>query len=448
LAINSINASINASASANGNGNGNGDGDGDGAKLGPEPAPWSYARMRMSWCAWALRAFVRRWLVYVVVAAAVFGAGAASFTTIVMGAAAWLVLPLFYAASKGPWLLPAWALQTLFGLGLIWGLRHLLWPLAWAEAERALPIEPTHSRRSDAVVVGVALLPLFVLYAAGAAALVGQDPAWLWPSRGLALVALVASGAASLGLGVWLLQRQRRATRARALGTAPPRDQPALALVTGAAAQTTASATAAVTTSAIASAIAGAIASAIAIASALAVRWARLQQLWCLLCLPLWRGPATRSGQALGLGTLALAVPVLGLAASSAGADWWLAAFALLALLVATRVNHLLREELTPLLQACAPLPLSSSRLQRLCASLGLWPLCLMLPFLWLVLLGLPTGGQHLRPAVWASYVLACLGSAALEVFSAPAPAEAKAARWLFCLALCVALATEVMGGP
>jgi hypothetical protein len=391
--------------------------------------------MRMAWCALALRAFVRRWLVYVLVAAAVFGAGAVGFVHIVMGAAAWLVLPLFYAASQGPWLLPAWALQTLFGLALIWGLRHLLWPLAWAEAERALPIEPTHSKRSDAVVVAIALLPLLVLYAAGAAALIGQDPPWLRPSRGHALLALVASAVATLWLGVWLLQRQRRAKRGHALATAPLGARAGRAKVT----ETVATAAA----SSLASA-----ASAVIAVSAVSARWASGHQVWCLLCLPLWRGPATRSGQALALGTLALAAPALGLASSRVGAGWWLAAFASLALLVATRVNHLLREELTPLLQACAPLPLSTSLLHKVRASLGLWPLLLMLPCLWLVLQFLPTSAQHLRPVVWVGFVLACLGSAAWEVFSAPAPAQAKAPRWLFCLALCVALASDVVGGP
>jgi hypothetical protein len=298
-----------------------------------------YAQMRMVWCGLALRAFVRRWLVYIVVAAAVFGAGASNFAHILMGAAAWLVLPLFYAASQGFWLALAVVLQALWGLGLIWGLRHVLWPLSWAEAERALPIAPADAMRSDAVVTFIALLPLLALYVAGAAALIGQDPAWLRPRRGLAVLALVVSSAASLWMGVWLLQRQRRAPRARAALTAPA-GSAAQGAGAGLAAPTSTSTSTSRSTSTSTSTSTG--------------QWAAVRlfgaPVWWLLCLPLWRGPAQRTGQVLLLGSLALCLPALCLVISRAGTGWWLAGLALLAMVVATRVNHLSREELTPML--------------------------------------------------------------------------------------------------
>lgn len=60
--------------------------------------------MRMRWCRAALRAFVRRWAVYLVVAAFVFVAGmpggVGDAVTAVQGACAWLMLPLFHAVAE------------------------------------------------------------------------------------------------------------------------------------------------------------------------------------------------------------------------------------------------------------------------------------------------------------------------------------------------------------
>jgi hypothetical protein len=361
-------------------------------------AELSYGQMRMAWCRWALLAFVRRWATYLVVAVLVLSAGAVGFVDIVMAAAAWLVLPLFYAASQGAWLLSATLLQAAVGGAAVWGMRQLLWPTAWAEAERALPLSPAQTWRSDALVVLLALSPLLLLWALGAASLLAQHPAWLRPVRWRALVALVVASAASVALGVALLQRLRSAPRVATLRPA--------------------------TAARVATAISG-----------------RLHWSLAVLCMPLWRGPARRTGLALLWGTGLVLLPAVAIALTPRGVGWWLAALALLALLVTTRVNHLAREELLPLQQACEVLPLAAARIEHARASLGLWPLLLALLALCAALWHVP----GLRPAVLMVFVLTTLGSSVAEVLSAPAKADVKAGRWLFSLVLGVCVATEVM---
>jgi hypothetical protein len=375
-----------------------------------ETAPMHYAQLRLLWCGLSLWAFVRRWLVYVVVTAAVFGAGAVGFLHIVMGAAAWSVLPLFYASTQGVWLVPAALLQALLGVALLWGLRQLLWPTSWAEAERALPLARAEVQRSDALVVLIALLPLCAIYAAGTASLISQNPAWLRPTRWHAVTALVVASALSLVGGVWFLQRLRLPAgpgwwAAKSPDKASDKSHPNPAAETS------------------------------------------LPQpiFWSLLCLPLWRGPARRTGWLMLCGGLVLWLPALAIATTGLGVAWWLAAFVLLALLVATRINHLSREELGPMLQACAVLPLHIQHLHWARASLGLWPVGLALLLLCGVLVGATASAVHLRPWVLFGFVLSCLAVTLVEVLSAPGASEAKAARWLFSLALCVALATEVV---
>jgi hypothetical protein len=358
-----------------------------------------YGAMRMHWCRLALWAFAKRWAVYIVVAAAVLSAGAVGFLTIVMAAAAWLVLPLFYAASQGLWLLPAVLAQALFGVAAVWGMRHVLWPPAWGEAERALPIAASDKWRSDVQVVLMALLPLLLLYAAGAAALLGQKPDWLRAVRGRAVLALCLACVASLMMGASLLQHLRLPPRARATRVVDT-----------------------------------------AVASP-ARRARGLQWAVALLWWPLWRGPARRTGQALWVGSLLLWLPALAITFTHLGMAWWLAGLALLALLVATRINHLAREELLPLLQASTMLPLRLHVAERLRASLGVWPVVLAL----LLTTATLTFEAGWRPIVWAAFVIAVVTSVVVEVVTPPAAPDAKAARWLFSLVLCVCLASEVM---
>jgi hypothetical protein len=375
--------------------------------LSPDVPVLSYGAMRMRWCRWALQAFVKRWAVYLLVAVAVVGAGAVGFVTIIMAAAAWVVLPLFYAASQGLWWLPAVVVQALLGAAAVWGMRQWLWPLSWGDAERALPIARRELQRSDTQVVLIALLPLLLLYAVGGASLLSQNPDWLRPVRVRAGLGLMVAAAFSVLLGVGLLQRQRLPATVRALAV------PASAATLPAISRSQSS-----------------------------TRWVGSAH-WALALVwwPLWRGPARRTGQWLLVGTLVLLVPALGMSFSPHGVAWWLAALALLAMLVATRINHLAREELQPLLHACSMLPLRLQRVEWLRASLGVWPVLLALGVTAVVLLGQPAW----RPVVGAAFAVALLMSVLLEVIAPPATAEDKAARWLFSLVLCVCLATEVM---
>jgi hypothetical protein len=366
--------------------------------------PLGYHAMRMRWCRAALWAFVRRWAVYLVAGAAVLVAGMpgglAGSITAVQGMCAWLVLPLFQAAAEPAWLAPAVALQALVGAGLVWGMRPLLWPLRWAAAERALPIARREALRSDCAVVPLGLLPWVLPCALGAHALLARDPAWLHAARGRAVLALCVALAGSIALGVTMLQWLRRPPRAsRAARARAVRAIAAAPFIVGAG-------------------------------------WTRALLWW-----PLWRGVARRSGRVLAWASLALCVPAFGLLRWPAASGWWLAAYALGALIVVTRLNGLARLELQPILQASVPLPLAPRALERARAALALAPLLLSGGLLLCACLS----RAELRPAVLAGYGFAVGASCAVEVRAAPADAAAKVSRWLFCVALMLALGSEVL---
>lgn len=350
-----------------------------------------YHAMRLRWCRLALLQFLRRWGIYIVVAAMVVGAGANSPVHAVAGVAAWTVMPVFAAAARGPlWLLPAAATQALLGLACVWGLRALLWPPRWRDAEAALPIAPREQRRSDAVVVVFALLPIVLLQVAGTGAMLSGQ-------RGVAaaVVALVLANGAAWALGVAMLQRLRRPIRGAVTQTAAAARGPG-----------------------------------------------RVRGGWvpALLLRPLWRGPARRSGRLLALGSAGLVAPALALFVWPTFLPWCLAAVALIALVIVTRLQTLSREEFAPLFEATAMLPLQPQRLEHGRAALCLLPLA---PAALALAPGLARSAA--RPGVLAAYAVALFGACAVEVFSRP-PREPsdKAARWLFSLVLCLALASEV----
>ena len=367
----------------------------------------AYHPMRMRWCRAALWAFVRRWAVYLMVGAVVFVAGmpggVAGAITAVQGICAWLVLPLFQAVAEPAWIAPAIALQALVGAGLVWGMRPLLWPVRWAAAERALPIARRDALLSDCRVVPLGLLPWALPCVLGAHALIASHAAWLQPVRGRAVLALCVALAGSVALGAAMLQCLRR----------PPRPTGVVRDASAAVPRRATTASAPV---------------------------ARAGALRALLCWPLWRGPAKRSGHLLVAGSVALCAPAIALLRWPQAAGWWLAAYSIGALLVVTRLNGLGRLELAPLLIACAPLPLAQQPMQRGREALALTPLALSGA---LLLAALAHVGA--RPWVLLGYVIACIGSCVVEATSAPADAAAKASRWLFCVALMLALGSEVM---
>lgn len=366
--------------------------------------PLRYGSMRLRWCGWALRAFIARWGVYGVVTGLALSAGASGWEQVLQAVAAVLVLPLFSASQHGWLLWPAALGQALMGAVAVWGGRSLLWPTHWAESERALPLSHRETVRSDLLVVLLVLTPLLLLYVAGAVSVLAHKPAWLLPTQGRALAALTLAAVMSVGLGVALLQPQRRY---RSGGVSSFAEQNDLA-TTGKR------------------------------SSAVGPRRA-------LILLPLWRGPALRTGVTLVVSTTAL----IGIAVIPAALGWtarwpWLlAGWAVIALLAATRINHLSRLELTELLQACAGLPIDRRMLWGTRAALGLWPL---LPGLIAVLTGVavarPAG---LRPAVLWAWVAACVLACLVEVSAEPQRASDKAARWWFSLLVCICLACEVV---
>ncbi|MEX8520723.1 MAG: hypothetical protein AB3X44_19645 [Leptothrix sp. (in: b-proteobacteria)] len=398
-------------------------------------APLPYHRMRLAWCRLALLDFLRRWGVYLLVLAAVVGGGTVGALSSLSALTAWLVLPLFQAAAQPMWLLPAVLLQALAGALLVWGTRTLLWPPRWAEIERALPLGRRETGRSDLIVVSLALLPLTLLYAVGAATWWLHNPAWLRPVRVRAVLMLLLAVAGSLALGVALLQALRRPDMVpgpvrRLLGRMWRRNRSARisqAHLPPAAAQS----------------LSDPAPSATDVAHLKPATW------WhALIWWPLWRGPAQRAGHALLLGTTALWAMAAGLWRWPAQASWWLAGFAALGLLVSSRLHRLAREGLVELHQACAMLPISPHAPAWALSLLALAPLTLGLTALLAVLHGgaAPVAGQ-IRPAVLAAYVATSLLASLIDVRPGQThmAAEQTSSRWLFSLVLLLALASEVM---
>jgi hypothetical protein len=353
--------------------------------------------MRLRWCRLALVALIKRWGGYAVVLAASVGAGSNDPVDAIGALAAWLVLPLFKAALAPLWWLPVVGVYALLGGLLAWALRSVLWPQRWALAERALPVQPAQRLRSDALVVALGLSPLLALYALGALTWARHHPAWLASAWWPAMVGLVVVGLGSVAAGVAVLQALRRPPRWRAV---PPA------------------------------------------ASVLARRGpGHLGIVGALWVLPLWRGPARRTGVGLVLGTATLVGQGLALpmwAPSALG--WCLAIWSLSLLVVASQLQALSRLEFSPLMVACAVLPLSPAALSRQRAALALVPAGLGL----LALAALLPWAQ-LRGAVALAYLVTCGGAALAEVLGLGGHSESKAARWLVSLVLMVALASEVL---
>jgi hypothetical protein len=356
-----------------------------------------YHAMRMRWCRAALWAFVRRWAAYLVVGALLLAAGGG--VAAAQSLCAWLVLPLFFALTEPMWIAPAVVLHALIGAGLVWGMRSLLWPVRWRATERALPIARREVLRSDGFVVLLGLLPWMLPCALGAHALMARDPTWLQPVRGRAVFALSLALVGSIALGMAVLQWLRRAPQsvaARASGNGSAPTSPVFVTRFG---------------------------------------WLR-----ALLWSPLWRGPGQRSGHLLLVASVGLCIPALALVRWPGVAGWWLAAYALGAMLTVTRLNALARLEFGPLLQACAPLPLAPATLRRGRAALTLAPLPTSAALLCVALQAV-----DLRPAMLAAYLFAVTASCAIEARSTPIDPAAKASRWLFCVALMLALGSEVV---
>jgi hypothetical protein len=370
----------------------------------PDFPTLAYHPVRLAWCRAALFALIRRWGIYLLVGVLILGGSGASALAAMSGLVAWSVLPLLHATQQS-------ALQALlmtlayalFGGALLWALGPLLWPRAWAEAESALPIRRPDQRASDLIVTLLGLTPLFLVYLAGVAVWWGKSPAWMEALWTQALCLLLASMGLSVVLGVALLAWRRRLTvgparNYRHAGAARTSLRPRSLAMT-------------------------------------------------LLFLPLWRGPAQRSGRFLLLSLLALQGLVAGLALWPHWTSWWLAGFAALAQATSSRLNGLIALELGGLHEACAPLPVRPDRLRLARLALALAPL--------LLAQGLLLGAlAYARVSVQTGVLAACLaamllGNLALNVAASSQPrpqdAAARVSWWLLILVATIALASEVV---
>lgn len=355
--------------------------------------PRTYRQVRRQQCIATLRAFVRRWGVYLAIAACVAGIGAPAV-------AVWSVLPLFWAVDHPPWAVPVLLLYALIGAALLWAARALLWPGEWAETERALPIPRRQRVMSDVETVMLALLPLAALFGAGTAVLLAQEPVWLRPIRDWAVGALLVALAGAAALAVAGLQRLRRMPVE--LGSS--RADPASRHVTRPRDAT------------------------------------RRDALWALVWTPLWRGPARRTARTALMGSMALAAMVGAILLWRSEARWGMAGFVLVALVVVSRLQALSRHELGPLFAHSVQLPLSLANLERARAVIALAPALAGLLLLWAA-----TAVVAMRPALWWSFVAVSCLSWFAEVRMPARDDAAHGARWLVSLALGVALGTEAV---
>lgn len=386
--------------------------------------PLRYTAVRARWCARAMAAFLRRWGVYAVVTALLFGAGSSSAFASVGAVAAWSVLPLFSQAGAPLTWLAGVAAHCVLAGALVWGMRPLLWPARWAAAERALPIAPAQRWLADTAVVAVGLLPLGLLYGAGAWVWWQRQPAWLVPLRAPAAAAMAAVLVGSVAVGVLVLQwaRRRAAPAVGRRSQVPVAAGPALGRRAGVHAGVHAD---------------GPTGSLSAWHLGRPGPLARIGALWLW---PLWRGPARRTGATALAGMAVLGAGAGLLAMHPAAAGWWLAALAAAALLLTTRLQALASLEFAPLLSACAVLPLAPQRLRWQRAALVLMPSAL----------GLAASAAALpwpqaRPLVALAYALAWGAAHAAEVAWADQVPADKAARWVVSLVVLLALASEVV---
>ncbi|MCE2909849.1 MAG: hypothetical protein LW712_13540, partial [Burkholderiaceae bacterium] len=138
--------------------------------------------MHAAACWLALRRWVWRWAVFAAVAVLVAtgGAGVDTALGVARALAAWAALPLARGAAAGGIWAPLAVLGCAgVGLALLASVRQRLWPTAWREAERALPLAPRATQFSDLRIVALASLPWTGLQGLGLLAWLVQSPPWL-----------------------------------------------------------------------------------------------------------------------------------------------------------------------------------------------------------------------------------------------------------------------------
>ncbi len=385
----------------------------------PEITALGYTAMRAAWCRREIVALLRRWAAYAAVIVMLIGAGTVGAPDVVMGVCALPVLPLAAAIDSPAWLAPMLLMHAAIGGMLLAGARTLLWPLAWREAEAALPIAAAIRIGSDAIVCIAALMPWWLPGLIGAVR-IAVDHRSPWA----VIAAVLTSGVGSVAIGVGMLAAMRaaqpgaRTKRGRSAAAADGSVYPISPLPAAARAS---------------------------------AGWFRM-----LCAAPLVRGPAQRSGRLALAGTLLLAAA--GTSALAGAIEplqrmdtasrfditgCMLAVYSAAALLVITRLNRLLRDEMAPLLDACRPLPVSSAAIEAALRAITLAPLLLTLPMMLAAAL-LHTAAPLLRSGVAIAWAMACGAACVAEVWADRKDPPNKSARWIFSLIVTGVLAFEV----
>jgi hypothetical protein len=330
-----------------------------------------------------------------------------------MAMAAWSVTPLFQAAQQSAFHGVVMTIgYAILGSMIVLGLSPWLWPRAWSEAERALPIGAPERRRSDLTVVMLGLTPLFAIYSLGTVIWLVQFPSWLQEVWARGIFMLTVSMGLSVALGVAILQLRRGLT---------PKSIPVWSSRTGKRRS-----------------------------GHLSEHHRNLSSTMALVVLPLVRGPAQRSGRFSGWTLATLVSCVAALMGFPHLASWWLAAFAVLAQAMVTRLNVVVTADMEPLHEACAVLPIRPKWLTVARRVVVMVPLVVGQLFL---IAAIVIGMVPVKPSVFTMYLLtSLLGNLALVVASsaplAPGVREDPAARvswWLVILVTSVALASEVV---
>lgn len=366
----------------------------------------SYAAIRLAWCKATLLSLIRRWGVYLVVAALVLGG------TDPQAAVALLLAPLFSSVHQSSG--QAFLISAAYALGggvLTWLVSPLLWSKTWAEAERVLPIDPAETLRSDVLVVLLGLTPLLLLYLAGTLSWLLKSPAWFEPLRGRSILLLLASALLALALGVAMLRYRRSLS-----------SNTASIMAFGSVWRQTAFAS---------------------------PDFQTLSSARVLLFLPMLRGPARRTGRFFLTGVLSLVVCDAGLALESQHAFWWLAAFAVLAQAQTSRLMVLVNAELGVLHLTCAALPIGErwTTVSRYVVAM------LPLGVAWLLLIAvLSVMAVHAQISLMLYLAVQLAGNLILivalssrAVAAQSSTAATLAIWWLLMLVLSLALASEVV---
>ncbi|RQP24067.1 hypothetical protein [Piscinibacter terrae] len=366
--------------------------------------PRGYVQVRLQASLRALVELLKRWQVYIVVGLLVLGSAGNGALAAMSAMTAWSVFPLLQATqvSMASVLLTGLA-HSMVGAVAIWGLRPVLWQRAWMESENALPIAPRERRRADLLVVVLGLAPLFAIYAAGVLVWLARSPAWMHHGWVEALAGLGLSMGLSVAWGVLILGAMRRVSPARPAGTRRSRRG-----------------------------------------------WRRaMTPLTALAMLPLWRGPAQRTGRMMVLVLIALGVPCLAMVAWPGWASWWLAGFGAAAFMLTSRLSVLASQELAPLHLHAAALPVSPRRLLLARRLAVVVPQLMAQALCTAALMNQP---RALRPGVLAAFMSVLLAGSAVQVLLTTQPSghrptdpAHRVSQWLFTLVLILSLASEVI---